>query len=444
MRLQYYSLRADKEANILRSVLVFWATKHTWNIHNVILWSPLLQSRVDLCGLVGRNLEQHQQQQIHHGMTSFPPSDWTSSTVEPVRMGHPTSTQSSYAPTVISSPSLASVHQSSFDDSESASLQECFDEASDLFNINNTEGTSNTNNSENGLQMDVEDASELLIDAAEVFEAAAISMPHFHDSYTSSSFAQPSFQQKGNISNVVAHQQTTASVLEMTAFQAAVHSVQALRHRQQPGPSSSSPLIAEDSNRKRQGFFPTTHGPRHGEPSFRSGGYSPYPTGLPPRHPIVHNNNLQQANTPVATTSFAVPSTVTWSLNHYKKASLSLLNMFLFKLQSFERTAVPAEKCSIQGTSAAAGHSDSSATRSKSPSQLCAVCGDNAACQHYGVRTCEGCKGFFKRTVQKGSKYVCLADRSCPVDKRRRNRCQFCRFQKCLSVGMVKEVRTRK
>jgi nuclear receptor subfamily 4 group A protein 2 len=76
----------------------------------------------------------------------------------------------------------------------------------------------------------------------------------------------------------------------------------------------------------------------------------------------------------------------------------------------------------------------------QSPSQLCAVCGDTAACQHYGVRTCEGCKGFFKRTVQKGSKYVCLADKGCPVDKRRRNRCQFCRFQKCLAVGMVKEV----
>ncbi|KAI4794414.1 hypothetical protein KUCAC02_032088 [Chaenocephalus aceratus] len=59
----------------------------------------------------------------------------------------------------------------------------------------------------------------------------------------------------------------------------------------------------------------------------------------------------------------------------------------------------------------------------------CAVCGDNASCQHYGVRTCEGCKGFFKRKVQKNSR--------CPVDKRRRNRCQFCRFQKCLNVGMV-------
>ncbi|XP_028322908.1 nuclear receptor subfamily 4 group A member 2-like isoform X2 [Gouania willdenowi] len=76
-------------------------------------------------------------------------------------------------------------------------------------------------------------------------------------------------------------------------------------------------------------------------------------------------------------------------------------------------------------------------------SGVCAVCGDNAACQHYGVRTCEGCKGFFKRSVQKNSQYVCLSMKCCPVDKRRRNRCQFCRFQKCLSVGMDREgVRT--
>jgi len=42
-------------------------------------------------------------------------------------------------------------------------------------------------------------------------------------------------------------------------------------------------------------------------------------------------------------------------------------------------------------------------------SLLCAVCGDNAACQHYGVRTCEGCKGFFKvgRAVH-GTNIICL------------------------------------
>lgn len=47
--------------------------------------------------------------------------------------------------------------------------------------------------------------------------------------------------------------------------------------------------------------------------------------------------------------------------------------------------------------------------------------------------------GVWQRTVQKNAKYVCLANKNCPVDKRRRNRCQFCRFQKCLAVGMVKE-----
>lgn len=46
---------------------------------------------------------------------------------------------------------------------------------------------------------------------------------------------------------------------------------------------------------------------------------------------------------------------------------------------------------------------------------------------------------WLQRTVQKNAKYVCLASKNCPVDKRRRNRCQYCRFQKCLSVGMVKE-----
>ncbi|XP_073987635.1 probable nuclear hormone receptor HR38 isoform X3 [Rhodnius prolixus] len=96
--------------------------------------------------------------------------------------------------------------------------------------------------------------------------------------------------------------------------------------------------------------------------------------------------------------------------------------------------------CPSASVSSSASSSPTERPNAISPSQLCAVCGDTAACQHYGVRTCEGCKGFFKRTVQKGSKYVCLAEKSCPVDKRRRNRCQFCRFQKCLSVGMVKEV----
>ncbi|KAG7173360.1 Retinoic acid receptor RXR-like [Homarus americanus] len=70
---------------------------------------------------------------------------------------------------------------------------------------------------------------------------------------------------------------------------------------------------------------------------------------------------------------------------------------------------------------------------------LCSICGDRASGKHYGVYSCEGCKGFFKRTVRKDLTYACREDRSCTIDKRQRNRCQFCRYQKCLSMGMKRE-----
>lgn len=49
--------------------------------------------------------------------------------------------------------------------------------------------------------------------------------------------------------------------------------------------------------------------------------------------------------------------------------------------------------------------------KAKSPTGnegCCAVCGDNASCQHYGVRTCEGCKGFFKVITVSAIKYSIL------------------------------------
>nr|CAD7398416.1 unnamed protein product [Timema cristinae] len=55
------------------------------------------------------------------------------------------------------------------------------------------------------------------------------------------------------------------------------------------------------------------------------------------------------------------------------------------------------------------------------------------------VPSCEGCKGFFKRTVRKDLTYACREDRNCIIDKRQRNRCQYCRYQKCLAMGMKRE-----
>ncbi|XP_059469201.1 nuclear receptor subfamily 2 group C member 1-like isoform X2 [Neocloeon triangulifer] len=68
--------------------------------------------------------------------------------------------------------------------------------------------------------------------------------------------------------------------------------------------------------------------------------------------------------------------------------------------------------------------------------ELCVVCGDRASGRHYGAVSCEGCKGFFKRSIRKQLGYQCRGSKSCEVTKHHRNRCQYCRLQKCLAMGM--------
>lgn len=107
---------------------------------------------------------------------------------------------------------------------------------------------------------------------------------------------------------------------------------------------------------------------------------------------------------------------------------------------------------------------------------LCAICGDRATGKHYGASSCDGCKGFFRRSVRKNHMYSCrLAidsplhgptvnlsqipfgssfqkktfksrafcihrfNRQCVVDKDKRNQCRYCRLKKCFRAGMKKE-----
>ncbi|XP_033629028.1 retinoic acid receptor beta-like isoform X1 [Asterias rubens] len=69
----------------------------------------------------------------------------------------------------------------------------------------------------------------------------------------------------------------------------------------------------------------------------------------------------------------------------------------------------------------------------------CFVCEDKSSGYHYGVSACEGCKGFFRRSVQKSMQYTCHRDKKCVINKVTRNRCQYCRLQKCFEVGMSKD-----
>ncbi|KAM6914902.1 estrogen receptor isoform 2-T2 [Xenentodon cancila] len=93
------------------------------------------------------------------------------------------------------------------------------------------------------------------------------------------------------------------------------------------------------------------------------------------------------------------------------------------------------EVCGVRelgGGSGAGGFEMAKETR------FCAVCSDYASGYHYGVWSCEGCKAFFKRSIQGHNDYMCPATNQCTIDRNRRKSCQACRLRKCYEVGMMK------
>ncbi|KFD52862.1 hypothetical protein M513_06172 [Trichuris suis] len=81
-----------------------------------------------------------------------------------------------------------------------------------------------------------------------------------------------------------------------------------------------------------------------------------------------------------------------------------------------------------------------SETSFEGSSVLCQVCGDKASGFHYGVHACEGCKGFFRRSIQQKIQYrPCSKNQQCSVLRINRNRCQYCRLKKCIAVGMSRD-----
>uniref|UniRef100_A0A3Q3RCN3 Vitamin D receptor n=1 Tax=Monopterus albus TaxID=43700 RepID=A0A3Q3RCN3_MONAL len=72
--------------------------------------------------------------------------------------------------------------------------------------------------------------------------------------------------------------------------------------------------------------------------------------------------------------------------------------------------------------------------------RICGVCGDRATGFHFNAMTCEGCKGFFRRSMKRKATFTCPFNGSCTITKDNRRHCQACRLKRCVDIGMMKVV----
>ncbi|NXM44014.1 ESR1 protein, partial [Gymnorhina tibicen] len=105
---------------------------------------------------------------------------------------------------------------------------------------------------------------------------------------------------------------------------------------------------------------------------------------------------------------------------------------------AFYRPSSDNRRHSIRERMTSTSEKGSLAMESSKETRYCAVCNDYASGYHYGVWSCEGCKAFFKRSIQGHNDYMCPATNQCTIDKNRRKSCQACRLRKCYEVGMMK------
>ncbi|XP_058229673.1 nuclear receptor subfamily 1, group D, member 4b isoform X2 [Hemibagrus wyckioides] len=112
----------------------------------------------------------------------------------------------------------------------------------------------------------------------------------------------------------------------------------------------------------------------------------------------------------------------------------------VFQFPELSSTHITSSGQSVNAQLLTGRRSCSAFTRPGGMVLLCKVCGDIASGFHYGVHACEGCKGFFRRSIQQNISYkMCVKNENCLIVRMNRNRCQHCRFKKCLSVGMSRD-----
>ncbi|GFO27501.1 retinoic acid receptor rxr-alpha [Plakobranchus ocellatus] len=85
----------------------------------------------------------------------------------------------------------------------------------------------------------------------------------------------------------------------------------------------------------------------------------------------------------------------------------------------------------------------SNGDKNTEPSKLtftCVVCHEAASGNFFGAVVCLPCKSFFIRCTKDSESCIVRQCRGqCDISKQLRNRCQFCRYQRCLAAGMSRK-----
>lgn len=155
----------------------------------------------------------------------------------------------------------------------------------------------------------------------------------------------------------------------------------------------------------------------------------------------------------------AIPSIPTSRIQHFRPTPMNWTSMAIIPTIKFQQWIIPTKRCpmyvctkSLRESVCFTFNLQSNGTAQRA--EICRICGDFASGKHYGVVSCEGCKGFFRRTVLNSMSnknlylhsangipnvYKCIdGTHSCNIrsDKSRRKCCKSCRYQRCIMSGM--------
>lgn len=78
--------------------------------------------------------------------------------------------------------------------------------------------------------------------------------------------------------------------------------------------------------------------------------------------------------------------------------------------------------------------------KSKIETKVCGVCGDKALGHNFNALSCESCKAFFRRNALTQKSFKCPFNNQCEITTITRRFCQKCRLDKCIAIGMCKDL----